>query len=230
MNSKEKMLESAIKALVIKDIFLKENNATAISNNFVIDEFSVANFSRRVDLIHSRNDKIFAYEIKSEFDSLSRLKGQVDEYLTHFDKVTVVAAPRHIDKALLLTPKHVAVWEVADSKLKIVRRGKILPITDKMKFIRMMTLIELLSLAKKSNIEIKDKKRKIVELSLLSIPTKYLREEAINNLKIRYSKRELNYYDANNYNNYGQSGKAEPRKKILQTRNIDSLIHAIEKL
>ncbi|HHS9544899.1 TPA: sce7726 family protein [Klebsiella quasipneumoniae subsp. similipneumoniae] len=230
MNSKEKMLESAIKALVIKNIFQKENNATAISNNFVIDEFSVANFSRRVDLIHSRNDKIFAYEIKSEFDSLSRLKGQVDEYLTHFDKVTVVAAPRHIDKALLLTPKNVAVWEVAGSKLKIVRRGKILPITDKMKFIRMMTLIELLSLAKKSNIEIKDKKRKIVELSLLSIPTKYLREEAINNLKIRYSKRELNYYDANNYNNYGQSGKAEPRKKILQTRNIDSLIHAIEKL
>ncbi|MCV5707330.1 hypothetical protein OFN27_29615, partial [Escherichia coli] len=85
-------------------------------------------------------------------------------------------------------------WEVAGSKLKMVRRGKILPITDKMKFIRMMTLIELLSLAKKSNIEIKDKKRKIVELSLLSIPTKYLREEAINNLKKRYSKREVNYY------------------------------------
>ena len=193
MNSKEKMLESAIKALVIKDIFLKENNATVISKNFVIDEFSVANFSRRVDLIHSRNDKIFAYEIKSEFDSLSRLKGQVDEYLTHFDKVTVVAAPRHIDKALLLTQKHFAVWEVAGSNLKIVRRGKILPITDKMKFIRMMTLIELLSLAKKLNIEIKDKKRKTVELSLLSIPTKYLRKEAINNLKKRYSKREINY-------------------------------------
>ncbi|WP_449555113.1 sce7726 family protein [Lelliottia amnigena] len=230
MNSKEKMLESAIKALVIKNIFLKVNNVETISNDFIIDEFSVANFSRRVDLIHSKNNQLFAYEIKSEFDSLARLQGQVDEYLTHFDKVTVVAAPRHIDKALLLTPKHVAVWEVAGNKLKIVRRGKTTPITDKMKFIRMMTLIELLSLAKKSKIEIKDKKRKIVELSLLSIPTKCLREEAINNLRKRYSKRDMNYYDIYNYYKYGQSSNAEPRKKSLQVRNIDSLIHAIEKL
>lgn len=230
MNSQEKMLESAIKALVVKNIFLKENNDSATSNNFVIDEFSVANFSRRVDLIHLRKNKIFAYEIKSEFDSLSRLKGQVDEYLTHFDKVTVVAAPHHIDKILLLTPKHVAVWEVVGSKLKIVRRGKISPITDKMKFIRMMTLVELLSLAKKSNIEIKDKKRKTVELSLLSIPIKHLREEVINNLKKRYSKRKINYYDTYNYNKYGQSSKTELRKKTLQVRNIDSLINAIEKL
>lgn len=230
MNSREKMLESAIKALVINHIFLKENNVATIATDFIIDEFSVANFSRRVDLIHSKNNQIFAYEIKSEFDSLARLKGQVDEYITHFDKVTVVTAPRHIDKALLLTPKHVAVWEVTGNKLKVVRRGKISPITDKMKFIRMMTLIELLSLAKKLNIEIKDKKRKIVELSLLSIPTKYLREEAINSLKKRYSKRGINYYDTYNYNKYGQSSNVEPRKKLLPVRNIDSLIHAIEKL
>lgn len=229
MSIKEKTLESAIKALVINNIFIKENNTPAIDNGFIIDEFSVANFSRRVDLIHIKNNQIFAYEIKSDFDSLTRLQGQVSEFVEHFDKVTVVAASRHIEKALLLTPKKVAVWEVLGGKLKVVRRGKTSPINDKMKFIRMMTLLELLALAKRSNIDIKEKKRKLVELSLLTLPTKKLREEAIKNLKTRYRKRDINYYDKNNYVEYKLRSNSEPRKKGLGIKSIDSLIHALEK-
>lgn len=230
MSDRGKILESKIKELVIESVFQKKAIMPTIKNDFIIDEFSVANFTRRVDLFYSKNDQFFAFEIKSEVDSLIRLKGQVDEYLTHFDKVTVVTASRHLEKVLQLTPKHVAVWEVSGDRLKVIRRGRISPITDKMKFIKMMTLIELLNLAKKMNIELNDKKRKTVEFSLLGIPIKNLREEAVNNLRVRYKKRGINYYDKDNYVNYGLDSNAEPRKKCMKINNIDSLIRAIEEL
>lgn len=230
MNIKDKAFESSIKALIINKIFIKDDRMPSADNKFIIDEFSIANFTRRVDLILANNYKLYAFEVKSDFDSLIRLKGQVDEYLEHFDKVTVVAASKHIDKALQLTPEQVAIWEVSEGKLKIIRRGKVIPITDKFKYIKMMTLVELLNFAKKMNIDIKDKKRKMVELSLLNIPTIALKKQAIDNLRNRYKKRGKNYFDKNNFSHYGFNKKNESRRKNVESKSIDSLIHSIENL
>lgn len=231
MSISDKILESSIKGLVINHVFRECNNISPTDNEFIINEFSIANFTRRVDLVLAKNDKLFAFEVKSDFDSLIRLKGQVDEYLEHFDKVTVVAASRHIDKALQITPRNVAIWEVMGNNLKIRRKGKVIPITDKFKFIKMMTLLELLNLAKRMGVEVKDKRRRMVEISLLNISAKTLKKEAIDKLKNRYKKRGGNYYDAQNFRNYiSESNSSEPRKKVLVKNSIDSFIHAIEKL
>ncbi|MGQ7745407.1 sce7726 family protein [Pectobacterium brasiliense] len=235
MNTSDKVLESSIKSLVINHLFLENHDASITNNKFIINEFSIANFSRRVDLVLAKDNQLFAFEVKSEFDSLTRLKGQVDEYLEHFDKVTVVAATKHIEKALQLTPKNVAIWEISETQLKVIRKGRTKKIADKFKFIKMMTLNELLHLAKKMNIDVKDKKRKIVELSLIKIPTNILRNEAITRIRARYKKRELNYYDESNFqhsnfkiNNILSHKKIEKKSNIIS--DIDKFIYAIENL
>ncbi|MHA7845630.1 sce7726 family protein [Serratia sp. D1N4] len=235
MNVSDKVLESSIKSLVIRHLLHERNDKHTAKNEFIINEFSIANFSRRVDLVLASKDKIFAFEIKSEFDSLKRLSGQVIEYLEHFDKVTVVVATKHIKKALQLTPDNVAIWEVSEQKLKVVRKGRIIKITDKFKFIKMMTLNELLNVAKKMNIEIKNKKRKFVELSLFSVPTVKLRKEAIDKIKNRYKKRGSNYFERLQIKNSNlEYDRLISSKKIDRTdkgmSDIDCFINALEDL
>lgn len=55
------------------------------------------------------------YEIKSERDSLKRLIGQGTQYACVFDHVTLVAAERHLKKALPILPNWWGVMVVPDS-------------------------------------------------------------------------------------------------------------------
>ncbi len=59
-------------------------------------------------MVISRNDELWAVEVKSEADSLSRLDGQVRAYLDCFDKVIVVSASKHVSHVLQMVPREVA--------------------------------------------------------------------------------------------------------------------------
>ncbi|MBX9303413.1 sce7726 family protein, partial [Serratia marcescens] len=59
----------------------------------IINEMVVANWSRRADLAVA-NGHLQAFEIKSDFDSLKRLDGQLEIFTSRFEKVTVVCAPK----------------------------------------------------------------------------------------------------------------------------------------
>lgn len=98
-------------------------------NAVLINELPVDNFNRRADLVVA-NGKLHAFEIKSDADSLSRLNGQINTYLSFFDKVTVVCSSKYTQKALLTLPSSVEILELTLSKqnkrsMKIIRRGKI---------------------------------------------------------------------------------------------------------
>lgn len=72
-------------------------------NTLVIDELGVAHGKNRAD-IAVLNGIIHGFEIKSSKDTLSRLPEQISEYSRCFEKVSIVAAPNHIEKLQLMLP------------------------------------------------------------------------------------------------------------------------------
>ncbi|WP_435634969.1 sce7726 family protein [Pseudomonas solani] len=73
-------------------------------NTLVIDELGIAHGKNRAD-IAVLNGTIHGYEIKSSKDTLSRLPEQIGEYSRCFEKVSVIAAPNHIEKLLDILPE-----------------------------------------------------------------------------------------------------------------------------
>jgi len=227
----KKFNESVIKIILKNHLLVTKNsNLLKKSDSFIITEFNISNFSRRVDLVYFNKDKSIAFEIKSEFDSLLRLKSQTEEYLKYFDKVVVLAAKKHIGKVKSLVPENVGVWEFDEGKMKIIRRGKLQLISDKMRFIRMMNLNELLVLCKRERIEMGDKKRLTLELNLKSLPIKTLKTEAVKFIQLRYQKRGDNYFDQGKIICIKKNKTKNPLKKTLSNNDISSFIEALSSI
>ncbi|HCL6949039.1 TPA: sce7726 family protein [Enterobacter cloacae] len=227
MKENEKIKEFAIKKILLTHLLKCEDD----SNSYAITEFSIANFTRRVDVFFVKDDTLHAFEIKSEFDSLNRLEGQISEYLNHFDKVTIVAASKFIPNILLKTPSNVGIWEIKDTTFKIIRQGRISRVKDKLTFIRMMTLVELINLSKKQHLNITSRKRIDIEVLVSKLPIYLLRGAAIENIKNRYRKRGGNFY---NYSELQTKAiiKTESKKKnmpaISYEKKLDSFLQAIK--
>ena len=77
--------------------------AQACPDTIVIDELGLDHGACRVD-IAVINGHIRGVEIKADADVLDRLPGQIATYGAVVDRATLIAAPRHIDKAMTLLP------------------------------------------------------------------------------------------------------------------------------
>ncbi|EHH1035569.1 sce7726 family protein [Vibrio parahaemolyticus] len=139
-----KLLEADIKARLIK--YLHERKHLS-DDSLVISELTIGGFSRRVDLVVATPNGLTAYEIKSASDNLSRLTGQVQDYLKHFDKVIVVADTKHIQSALQSTTTNVGVLEVSGDKFIVRRRGVKSKVSNKSSLISFLTATEISKLA-----------------------------------------------------------------------------------
>lgn len=180
---KGRLLEPEIKAMVLNHL---KNNGRLTQNTSIINEFTVDNFSRRVDLAIIDKKHFIAYEIKSEADSLYRLNGQTEKYLEYFDKVVIVAAPKHINKILDTVPQNVAVWEITSKQIKVKQRGKFISIRDKRKQIDLMKVNELLKLSNKLGLPYKSKNRHSLGKELQGVSIKTLREAALDYIRVRF--------------------------------------------
>jgi hypothetical protein len=93
-----------------------------------VEEMGIWSGSVRIDMAVI-NGRIHGFEIKSERDTLSRLEGQADLYSQVFDRVTLVAAHKHISKAEIKIPTW---WGIARASVglggaivfKVVRQAK----------------------------------------------------------------------------------------------------------
>ncbi|MGI3004874.1 sce7726 family protein [Shewanella algae] len=177
-------LEIDIKSLVLNYLVKKQ---MVRPGDLVINEFTYGNFSRRVDLAFIKNNEIYGIEIKSEFDTLNRLDGQVKEYLKVFDKVIVVVATKHLDHVLELLPESIAIWEFNGEKLKVVRRGKKVKIRDKSIFIDLMRVADLIKVSNSFGLKYETKNRRELSKVVSNLPTSKLREAAFKALFRRYS-------------------------------------------
>jgi len=96
----------AIVRAALKAVWLPRHPTLA-----VLDEVGLFLHEARVDLVVV-TDRLEAYEIKSDADSLTRLPTQAQMYSRVFERVTLVCAARHIQRALTIVPDWWTVLEV----------------------------------------------------------------------------------------------------------------------
>lgn len=77
--------------------------ARACPDTIVIDELGLDHGACRVD-IAVINGHIRGVEIKADADVLDRLPGQIEAYGAVVDRATLLAAPRHLEKAMAMLP------------------------------------------------------------------------------------------------------------------------------
>lgn len=143
------MGEKEIKSALLN--FLVENGKV-MEGGLVFSEMNLAKKVRRLDLGYFDKRNLVAIEIKSEKDSLLRLVGQVGEYAKYFDRVIVAVAPKFVRAASELVQNSIAIWEVSDEKVRIVRRGTLLNDVNKDSYVDLMTRREVSILARKLGI------------------------------------------------------------------------------
>ena len=188
---RSRLLEPDIKALLIQHLMHKK---MLCKSDSIINEFTINNSSRRADLVIAKQKGLYAYEIKSEADSLSRLSDQVEKYQQFFDKVTVVASRKHIPGILGSVSKKTAVWEVTNKEIKIIQRGRIEIIWKSKSLLMLMKACELRQLAVKLGLSPKTRKRKCLENMILGASQISIRKAAIKATKKRYQSSTQNFW------------------------------------
>jgi len=178
--------ERRIKAAVIDRLL----STGALNDAVLINEMVYANWSRRADLAVA-NGHLHAFEIKSDFDSLRRLEGQIAIYLERFDKLTVVVAPKYLSSVLEMTPSQVAVWcvleEATGVRIKVVRAGKKGKVENRDVLIDYLLRDELYCFLSTHGVQVRrsDSRSQLVSLARAQSLTK-LRAYVLHALKERY--------------------------------------------
>lgn len=93
----------------------------------IIDELGICRGQARID-VALVNGHIHGFEIKSDRDSLRRLKGQIDFYSRVLDRATLVIGERHLAEALEVLPAWWGVIRVDLTKkglqFRSIRKGR----------------------------------------------------------------------------------------------------------
>jgi hypothetical protein len=79
-------------------------------DTIVIDELGLAHAKARID-IAVINGCVHGYEIKSSVDKLDRLPSQLDLYRLCLSKLTLVVAPKHVDRIQKIVPSWCGILE-----------------------------------------------------------------------------------------------------------------------
>ena len=104
LNTSDPIIRSALHTKYLR-------RTKARPNTLVIDELGLAHSRCRVD-VAVINGFIHGYEIKSAKDTLDRLAAQIEIYRQTLQKLTIVAAPRHIGGVLTHAPEWCGLIEV----------------------------------------------------------------------------------------------------------------------
>ncbi|EPN1380835.1 sce7726 family protein [Proteus mirabilis] len=178
--------EQEVKVALIN--WLYENDH--LNGATIINEMVVANWARRADLTIA-NGKLHAFEIKSDFDSLKRLDGQLSTFMARFEKVSVVCSTRFTDEIKNSVSSHVEVIEFESNDdnvcFKIVKKGKQNIIKDKTVFFDFLLKNEIKNLLNIHGIDYKNtSSRDEMEFIASGLPLSTIREYTIETLKHRY--------------------------------------------
>jgi hypothetical protein len=106
---------------------------TRMAGARVVSEMGIWSNTVRVD-VAVIGDELIGFEIKSERDTLIRLAGQMDIYNRLFDRMTLVCAAKHLDKASASVPDWWGLTSVdsadGDAALLVVRDADLNPSPD----------------------------------------------------------------------------------------------------
>ena len=181
----KKSFEIDIKISVIDKII---ESGYLDDSGVLLNEYSLDNNSRRVDLAVLSRDKFYGFEIKSDADSLKRLHGQSIKYLEFFDKLIVVVTSKHLKKSLEILPDNVEVWEFRNNKIIVSRRGRTIKIKNKISFLRLMSMKDLKRFARQENLRADADKRHEIEQHLIRSPLNKIRRKSFLSIFNKYEK------------------------------------------
>lgn len=161
-------------------------------DTLVIDEFSLNQGLCRVD-IAVLNGRLHGYELKSASDTLERLPAQIQHYSAVMDRVTLVVADNHADKALLLLPSW---WGVKLATLglrgavhlKTLRKERQNPGQDKLALATLLWKEEVINILQEHGFErgLKNKPRRVLwQLLATELDMSQLRDVVRTTLKAR---------------------------------------------
>ncbi len=148
-----------------------------IADTVIIDELGICQGESRID-IAVINGEFQGYEIKSEYDTLNRLPGQVELYNKVFDRVTLVTAKNHYAKAIRLIPDW---WGIIVAEpnnngvfLKSIRKAKKNKNTEAFHIAQLLWKDEVISVIKEivPNAKLSNKNRFDLWSILVSLTTK----------------------------------------------------------
>ncbi|WP_156300623.1 sce7726 family protein [Neisseria sp. 74A18] len=176
------MNEIAIREKLQQFLEIKHRKDDAV----FIHELQVDNANRRADLVMA-NGKLCAFEIKSEFDSLDRLPGQIETYMHVFEQVVVVSASKHVKNIKEILPKGVGLFEFIDGKFKQIIRPKTNSKLSSLAWATHLTSAELKILLRENNINYSGIKSELID-RVKEIPTNVVKVYTLNILKKKFPK------------------------------------------
>ena len=95
-------------------------------NNGIIGYEVMYGSSRCVaDMVFISKGYSYAIEIKSEFDTMTRLKNQLQEYQSLFDYILIFTAPNHVETINTIIPKYVGLYCISKTGIQKKQREKI---------------------------------------------------------------------------------------------------------
>lgn len=195
-----------------------------------IPELFLNKFARRADLVMA-NGKLSAFEIKSPLDTLDKLPGQLDTYVSFFESVTIVCAEKHLQNVMFMAPEAVGVWVINENQaIKVVKKAQRLEISDRSKWLSFLPVDELRQLMRGQSLKTKKPRDELTKLcdaidlqSIRSYVLAYLkrRHERIDRLVEAKAQRAAQWKEAAKMLHYEVRGltsnlditmKATPRK------------------
>lgn len=103
------MRDKDVRKAVIKRLYAQYG---ADHHTRVVEEMGVWSGTVRID-VAVINGELIGYELKSDSDTLARLKNQATYYGKVFNKLSIVVGSRHISQARLVLPKW---WGIIEAK------------------------------------------------------------------------------------------------------------------
>ncbi|AEX53751.1 phage protein [Rahnella aquatilis CIP 78.65 = ATCC 33071] len=185
--------EQDIKVALINWLY----NKGLLENATLINEMVVANWSRRVDLAIA-NGHLQAFEIKSDFDTLKRLDGQLATFTSRFEKVTVVCSSRFTYEVTKKVQPDVGIIEFSNTirgvKFKVVQRGRLSNINNKRVFLGFLLKKELAKILLENEIYTQNgSSRSYLENLAENISLAKIRDFTLRAIKTRYQETSDSY-------------------------------------
>lgn len=137
----EKYYESHIKC-----DFLNYLRAAKIINarSLIASEYVLGTTGRRADLAVHNGSRFIGIEVKSQYDTLARLRDQLKVYTACFDDVMIVLDERHVDEGLEIASADVSVFEVGRTgEIRLRRAAAIKPQLHSETRLQLLTMQQL---------------------------------------------------------------------------------------
>ncbi|MFL7009799.1 MmcB family DNA repair protein [Enterovibrio norvegicus] len=189
---KERFSEKEIKAELINFLI---GQGKLGPHDILINEFTIDKHARRADLVVLKSNEIHAYEIKSDFDNLLRLKGQADKYINYFDKTFVVTTLKHFEKVEDLLPKSIGLIVFDRGTFTFKKRGRKKLVSKRDIFISMMTANDLKKLLASNKIPVKSLRRYDMEVLVEGLNSGLVRDYTLKSIGEKYRVSSKRFFD-----------------------------------